>query len=132
MRNITIAIAIAVAALTLAFCSGFAGAQTPAPPAPSGIHLANGALADASGRPLYTFDWDTMKGMSHCVGQCARDWPPLTAPAGAQPVGDWTIIIRDNGARQWAYKDKPIYTYANDTAGQPGTGEALNNWKLAH
>ncbi len=48
-------------------------------------------------------------------------------------MGDWTIIIRDDGARQWAYKDKPVYTYANDAAGQPGMGEAAApTWKLLH
>ena len=127
---------VGLAAFAVVAFAGGANSDTPtlttAPDAPAGIHLLNGALADAQGSPLYTFDWDTMKGMSHCTGQCARDWPPLKAAADARPSGDWTIIIRDDGERQWAYKDKPIYTYANDTAGQPGTGEALDNWKLAH
>jgi len=122
---------IALALIGAAFSAGLAQAEIA--PAPAGIHAVNGALADASGLPLYTFDWDTMKGMSHCVGQCARDWPPLKAAKDAQPVGDWSIIVRDDGSHQWAYKDKPIYTYANDSAGQPGMGEAAgNNWKLVH
>jgi predicted lipoprotein with Yx(FWY)xxD motif len=127
MRKLLLALTL----VGLSLSAGLARADPPA--APAGVHAANGALADASGLPLYTFDWDTMKGMSHCIGQCARDWPPLKAAADAQPVGDWTIIIRDDGSRQWAYKDKPIYTYANDAAGQPGMGESAGgNWKLAH
>jgi predicted lipoprotein with Yx(FWY)xxD motif len=121
-----------IAAFATALSAGLANAQPAVQAAPAGIHTANGALADAKGNPLYTFDWDTMKGMSHCVGQCARDWPPLKAEPKAVPIGDWTIISRDDGTAQWAYKDKPIYTYANDTAGKPGTGETLDNWKLAH
>jgi predicted lipoprotein with Yx(FWY)xxD motif len=122
---------LALALIGAAFSACVAQAQTPS--APAGVHPMNGALAEASGLPLYTFDWDTMKGMSHCVGQCARDWPPLKAGADAKPMGDWTIIVRDDGSHQWAYRDKPIYTYANDTAGQPGMGEAAGpNWKLVH
>jgi predicted lipoprotein with Yx(FWY)xxD motif len=123
-RGIFIIAALAVVVLP----ASLANAQS----APAGIHTANGALADAKGNPLYTFDWDTMKGMSHCVGQCARDWPPLKAGPKDTAVGDWTIISREDGTLQWAYKDKPIYTYANDTAGKPGMGGALDNWKLAH
>ena len=132
MRTVFIALTLAaLSSAALSICPAPASADPAA--APAGVHAANGSLVDATGLPLYTFDWDTMKGMSHCIGQCARDWPPLVAPAGAQPMGDWTIIIRDDGSRQWAYRDKPIYTYANDTAGQAGTGEAAgSNWKLLH
>ena len=119
---------VAVALLTSGTIVGAANAQT----APAGVHTVNGALADASGKPLYTFKWDTMVGMSHCDGPCAKAWPPL-CPAGAKPAGPWTIIERGRGVNQWAYKDKPLYTYAKDIAGKPGTGETPGgNWTLAH
>jgi predicted lipoprotein with Yx(FWY)xxD motif len=117
----------AAAALAAAFSAGLANAQ----PAPSGVHTANGALADAADHPLYTFNFDTMKGMSHCTGPCAKAWPPFLAPADAAPAGDWTIIVREDGSRQWAYKDKPLYTFSKDQPGKPGTGGAAQNWKLA-
>jgi predicted lipoprotein with Yx(FWY)xxD motif len=99
---------------------------------PAGVKRADGGLTDAAGKPLYTFVMDTMKGMSHCTGPCATAWPPLIAAPGAKPFGDWTLVTREDGSKQWALKDKPLYTFAKDEAGKPGTGEAISNWKLAH
>lgn len=98
---------------------------------PSGVKRADGVLTDPQGKPLYTFVMDTMKGMSHCTGACANAWPPFVAAKGAKPAGDWTLVTREDGSQQWAYKDKPLYTFAKDEAGKPGTGEAMSNWKLA-
>ena len=49
-------------------------------------------------------------------------WPPLAAAAGAADDGDWTVITRDDGAKQWAYKGKPLYTYRADAPGKAATG----------
>ena len=114
-------------ALVIALTATAASAQK----LPPGVKMANGAMADASGKALYTYDMDTMKGMSHCEGRCATAWPPLVAPADAKATGDWTLVTRADGTRQWAYKDKPVYTFAKDAADQPGAGEAVPNWKLA-
>jgi predicted lipoprotein with Yx(FWY)xxD motif len=121
-------IVLAASALTVAL-SGAAFAQSMA--MPTGVKMANGAMADAAGKPLYTYDNDTMKGMSHCEGRCAAAWPPLPAADDAKPVAGWSIISRGDGSKQWAYHDKPLYTFAKDTAGEPGTGETVPNWKLA-
>jgi predicted lipoprotein with Yx(FWY)xxD motif len=115
------------AALALAFSAGMACAQ----PAPAGVRTLNGALADAAGKPLYTYDMDTMKGMSHCNDRCAIYWPPLPVPAGARGTGDWSVVTRDDGSRQWARRDKPLYTFAKDKAGEPGGGENVPHWTLA-
>ena len=77
---------------------------------------------DAKDMPLYTFARDTVPGKSACNGPCAAAWPPLMATADDKDMGDWTVITRDDGTRQWAYKGQPLYTYAKDTAGQPATG----------
>ncbi len=79
-------------------------------------------LNDATGKPLYTFARDTTPGKSACNGPCATAWPPLAATDADKDAGDWTVITRDDGGKQWAYKGKPLYTYAKDTAGQPATG----------
>ncbi len=114
-------------------------AKAPAPAATSGRlpkevqRRADGALADAAGKPLYTWDIDTMVGMSHCETDCAAMWPPLKAPKTAKPVGDWSPISRYDGSLQWTYKTKPLYTYTGDTAGAAPTGEKVSNlWHLAH
>ncbi|HEX3367501.1 DUF1775 domain-containing protein [Phenylobacterium sp.] len=99
---------------------------------PNGVQrLADGGLADAAGRPLYTFDFDTMVGMSHCDDECARMWPPLAAAKGEQPFGDWSLISRPQGAAQWAYKARPLYAYSQDRPGEPARGTQAPNWKRA-
>ena len=130
--------ALAIAAVLAAFAAGAAQAQVAAqPPAaalspmPDGVQVRNGDLIDPTGLPLYTFDFDTMVGMSHCVGVCLSAWRPFLAPAGARPMGDWTLIGREDGAVQWAYKAKPLYTYLKDTPGGRATGARQDNWRTA-
>jgi predicted lipoprotein with Yx(FWY)xxD motif len=119
---------IAAALFAVALSAGAASAQS----MPAGVKVANQALNGPSGKALYTYDEDTMKGMSHCNAQCARDWPPLAAKAGDMPMGDWTIITRDDHKLQWAYKGKPLYYYAKDKSGDKAQGAQVKDWKVAH
>lgn len=41
---------------------------------------------------------------------CVQHWPPVYAPAQAKPVGNWTLIERTDGRKQWAYKGQALYT----------------------
>lgn len=41
---------------------------------------------------------------------CTQAWPPVIAPAEAQPIGKWTLIRRQDGRKQWAYDGQPLYT----------------------
>ncbi len=89
-------------------------------------------LVDGRGMTLYTFDKDA-DGKSACNGPCAGNWPPLTAGAGAVAMGAWSVIARDDGGKQWAYKGKPLYTWVKD--GKPGdvSGDGFLNgaWHVA-
>ncbi len=89
-------------------------------------------LADAKGMTLYTSDRDT-PGKSTCNGQCATNWPPLVATADAKPMGDWSVVTRDDGSKQWAYKGKPLYSWAKDAkpGDTTGDGAGKNNWHIA-
>ena len=49
---------------------------------------------------------------------CAQMWPPVTAPADAKPVGDWGIVERADGRKQWTFEGFPVYRSALDT--KPG------------
>jgi predicted lipoprotein with Yx(FWY)xxD motif len=53
-------------------------------------------------------------GAAGCARDCVKTWTPLAAPPDAQPSGFWSIALRDDGARQWAYQGYPVYTNAND------------------
>jgi predicted lipoprotein with Yx(FWY)xxD motif len=90
------------------------------------------ALVDSKGMTLYTFDHDTTAGKSGCNGQCATNWPPLTASADAKPSGDWTVVTRDDGTKQWAYKGKPLYAFHKDAKAGDVTGDDVNHvWHIA-
>lgn len=113
--------AIAAVSLLLASTAAFAQAAKVAD-TPAGK-----AYVDAKGMTLYTFDKDVAgSGKSTCNGGCAALWPPAMAAASDQPAGAYTIVMRDDGARQWAYKGKPVYTYQADQ--KPGD-RAGDNFK---
>jgi predicted lipoprotein with Yx(FWY)xxD motif len=117
-------IAMALAGMLLGG-SGSLSAQT------EPARVADGVLTGSNGMTLYTFDRDAA-GKSACNGQCAANWPPLSAAADAKPSGDYTIIVRDDGSRQWAYKGKPLYFWVKDTKAGDRTGDNVNNvWHLA-
>jgi predicted lipoprotein with Yx(FWY)xxD motif len=98
-----------------------------------GTKTMDGALADAKGMTLYTFDKDTAgNGKSVCNGPCATSWPPLAATATDKVTGDYTIVTRDDGAKQWAYKGKPLYLWINDKKPGDKTGDGVGGvWKIA-
>ena len=41
---------------------------------------------------------------------CTSEWPPDYASDDAKPVGDFTIITRKDGKKQWAYDGHALYT----------------------
>ncbi len=89
-------------------------------------------LTDAKGMSLYTFDKDS-SGKSACNGPCATNWPVLKAEASDQASDNYAIITRDDGGKQWAYKGKPLYTFAKDQKAGDITGDGFLNgaWHLA-
>jgi len=88
-------------------------------------------LTDAKGMPLYTFDKDST-GKSVCNGKCAINWPPLMAAGNAGATGDYTVITRDDGKKQWAYKGNPLSTWVKDKMPSDVTGDGVNNvWHVA-
>jgi predicted lipoprotein with Yx(FWY)xxD motif len=126
MRNLKL---FAISFLLLA---GFAHAQDKMPAGVQSRKTDAGmaVFADAKGMTLYNFGRDA-EGKSNCNGQCAMNWPPLAAAADAAAMGDWTIVTRDDGSKQWAFKGKPVYTYAKDTkpGDATGNGAGNGNWK---
>ncbi|MGE8497411.1 MAG: hypothetical protein ACN6O6_07850 [Pseudomonas sp.] len=90
-----------------------------------------GMLVDAKGMVLYTYDKDA-DGVSNCSGQCAQNWPPLMAEAGAKASGEWSLVKRDDGTQQWAYDGKPLYTFINDKKAGDMTGDGkMGVWHVA-
>ncbi len=70
-------------------------------------------MVDNAGMTLYTFDKDTANsGKSVCNGPCLALWPAV-APSG-ETSSDYSVITRDDGTKQLAYKGKPLYLFAKD------------------
>ncbi len=120
-----------VSAVLLAASIVAACASTPMSAAPA--RMTDGVLANPAGMTLYTFDRDTAgSGKSVCNGPCAANWPPLAVAADAKAAGDWSVVTRDDGAKQWAYKGKPLYLWAKDQKPGEKTGDGFNNvWHVA-
>jgi predicted lipoprotein with Yx(FWY)xxD motif len=66
---------------------------------------------------IYVYDRD-VAGTPTCIAECARRWPPVLASAGSKPVGGWTLVKRDSDSLQWCYRNRPVYTYADDKPGE--------------
>lgn len=49
---------------------------------------------------------------------CTDLWPPVFAADDAEDIGEWTILERKDGSRQWAYDEQPLYTSVLDV--EPG------------
>jgi predicted lipoprotein with Yx(FWY)xxD motif len=80
---------------------------------------------------LYTYDKDSARGTS-CVGECAAAWPAALAPRTAMHDGDWSLLDRADGTKQWMYRGVPLYRFANDKAIGDAAGDGADGaWHLA-
>lgn len=76
---------------------------------------------------VYTYDGDTST-KSNCVGRCLDTWQPMTAPDSAVGQGEWTIINRTGGTKQWAFRGKPLYRYIDDSKAESYDGGDIQGW----
>ena len=120
----------ALAGLVVVAMITLSGAAWASPP---GVTEKDGAFIAPDGKPLYTFANDRTAGKSACNNACATAWPPLASAAGAADDGDWTVITRDDGSKQWAYKGKPLYAFAKDSKAGDTTGDGFlqGAWHIA-
>lgn len=119
----------AVVAVMLAAGSAFA-AELPSAVKTGDAKLGT-VLTDAKNMTLYYFDKDVV-GKSNCNGKCAGAWPPLMAGDSAKATGDFTIVVRDDGGKQWAHNGLPLYRWVKDKAPGDTTGHRFKNvWTVA-
>jgi predicted lipoprotein with Yx(FWY)xxD motif len=119
-------------------------------------------FADPNGMPLYVFDCDRDLGTleekslvgsspretckrvlsrikeplkaahSKCVEACADEHPPVLAVVSSVGKGDWSLVERDGGVHQWAYKGRPLYRYKHDDSpGYPYGADVGGVWAQA-
>ena len=89
-------------------------------------------LVDLKGMTLYTYERDTTGKTSNCNGKCTESWVPLSATVDAKPIGDFTVISRNDGSKMWAYRYRPLYTSPADKAPGDANGNATTlQWRVA-
>lgn len=114
-----VAIGAALIGICVAGCAGVAP-----------VRFSDGVLVNDAGMSLYTFDSDP-SGRSACNDRCAADWPPLRASADARPGGEYSVITRDDGSKQWAYRGKALYLWSKDRRPGDRTGDGVGRvWHL--
>jgi predicted lipoprotein with Yx(FWY)xxD motif len=85
-------------------------------------------LVDGQGRTVYVFDPDK-DGKIACVDACASAWPPVVLEAGASLpttgalAADLSTVARPDGAKQVAYKGRPVYRFAADAKAGDTSGD---------
>ncbi len=98
--------------------------------------LVGGPDSLTPGHTLYVFDNDAgTPGGSACNNGCATSWPPvLVEDAEASGVSGLSTIERDDGSRQAAHNDRPLYFYAGDSSVDDTNGEGVGGvwWLVPH
>jgi predicted lipoprotein with Yx(FWY)xxD motif len=132
MAGVGLAALAAAGGLTAASASGTpaAGATGPATVRTASAAVAGKTetiLVNSQGLPLYFYRPDTAT-RSLVTGGLARLWPPLTssAVAGAGVTGK-VAVLKDVNGQQVTYNGHPLYTFADDQAGQV-TGQGVQNF----
>ncbi len=85
-------------------------------------------------RPYQTLGFNHkgfLYGTVSCYNECAKLYPPLLASADAKPVGEWWIITRVDGTKQWGYRGVPVYTYGGDEPGRHLASYKAHIWTEA-
>ena len=80
---------------------------------------------------LYTYDNDAL-GVSTCVADCAQTWMPALLPAGTELGENYSLIVRDDGSMQAAFRGMPLYLYSGDARPGDINGDGVDGlWRLA-
>jgi predicted lipoprotein with Yx(FWY)xxD motif len=131
-QEFSMSISLVRSAIVAAFVSAAAvGTASAANPVKVGDTSSGKAFVDAKGMTLYTFDKDS-EGKSACNGPCLVNWPAVTATADDKSGDGFSVITRDDGSKQWAYKGKALYTFVKDTKAGDTTGDGVvGAWHIA-
>jgi predicted lipoprotein with Yx(FWY)xxD motif len=141
---LAVALAVPLAALSVAACGGGsndnATAAPAAPKAPDGkattIGEANTSLGkilvDSQGRTIYLFQKDSGT-KSTCSGACAVAWPPVRT-SGKPTVGSGLTAAkvattpRSDGKPQVTYNGHPLYLFQEDQNPGDTNGQGINGF----
>ena len=112
------------------------GPVGPAANLPPGFALVSsvtGGMLASEGRSVYVWDKDGAN-KSRCTGECLEQWKPILAPLLSEARGEFSVFEREPGIKQWAFRGKPVYTYADDPKGGGATfdGAEVPGWRNSY
>lgn len=71
--------------------------------------------------PLYVFSGDP-----NADTALPEKWVPFTAYQLALPVGEFSVVARDDGIYQWALNEQALYTYSDDVESGDSNGKGVH------
>ena len=80
-------------------------------------------VADRKKMTLYTIPVAT-----DCGLKCTQMWKPLSGPWMANDRGDWSVVARPDGGKQWAYRGQPLYRYEGDVKPRETSGNGKDGF----
>jgi len=99
-----------------------------APPAFGVSTVATGRLlTNHVGFSVYVSDKD-QPNKSNCDAECLKSWTPVQAPQSAIAQGEWGIIERSPGVKQWTFRSRPVYTRVLDHRFRSMEGSDVPGW----
>ncbi len=90
-------------------------------------HATGRLVVTRDSKSVYTWDGDEPD-KSNCHGACVEQWAPVVAGALAVPQGEWKIIERSPGVKQWSFRGKPLYTHVADRRLRSLEGSDTPGW----
>ena len=91
--------------------------------------LVGGTNSTNPGFTLYAFDSDLGSAGSTCNDSCATNWPPVLVTDGeVANISGLSLVTRDDGSSQAAYKGRPLYFYSGDTEASDTSGQSVSGW----
>lgn len=87
-------------------------------PTPPGIQIETTLMghvaADRHQKTLYAPQTEVDVASLCIETSCEADWSPVIAPRVARSIGEWSVVTRVDGLKQWAYNGQPLFRYSGD------------------
>lgn len=82
----------------------------------------------SAGESVYSWDGDTAN-KSNCDAKClGSEWLPVAAGEAAIAQGEWRVIDRAPGVKQWTFRGRPLYTHILDRRPRSLEGSDVPGW----
>ena len=80
---------------------------------------------------LYTYNKDE-PGVSKCTDGCTKTWTPALLEAGTKLGANYSLVEREDGTMQAAFRGMPLYLYVGDSNPGDINGDGVDGeWHLA-